>query len=156
VPANPTYLEQLNSRQHQTVEHGVLASHHSGPLEVKLTRRNIPFVKFGGLKFLNAAHVKDLLTMLRFVQNPRDRVAGFRLMQLLPGVGPTSAHRVLDRMHNAVDPIQALMEAPAPPRTGDGWHSFVNAIAQVRAGTEDGRPSLSRSGHGMSAPQTHP
>jgi superfamily I DNA/RNA helicase len=71
---NPTYLEQLNSRQHQTVEHGVLASHHSGPLEVKLTRRNIPFVKFGGLKFLNAAHVKDLLTMLRFVQNPRDRV----------------------------------------------------------------------------------
>jgi superfamily I DNA/RNA helicase len=148
VPANPTYLEQLNSRQHQTVEHGVLASHHSGPLEVKLTRRNIPFVKFGGLKFL--------LTMLRFVQNPRDRVAGFRLMQLLPGVGPTSAQRVLDRMHNAVDPIQALMEAPAPPRTGDGWHSFVNAIAQVRAGTEDGRPSLSRSGHGMSAPQTHP
>ena len=156
MPANPTYLEQLNSRQHQTVEHGVLASHHSGPLEVKLTRRNIPFVKFGGLKFLNAAHVKDLLTMLRFVQNPRDRVAGLRLMQLLPGVGPTSAHRVLDRMHNAVDPIQALMEAPAPPRAGDGWHSFVNAIAQVRAGTEDGRPSLSRSGHGMSAPQTHP
>jgi DNA helicase-2/ATP-dependent DNA helicase PcrA len=77
-------------------------------------------------------------------------------MQLLPGVGPTSAQRVLDRMHNAVDSIQALMEAPAPPRTGDGWHSFVNAIAQVRAGTEDGRPSLSRSGHGMSAPQTHP
>ena len=73
-------------------------SHHSGPLEVELTRRNIPFVKFGGLKFLDAAHVKDLLALLRFVQNPRDRVAGFRLMQLLPGVGPTSAQRVLDRM----------------------------------------------------------
>jgi DNA helicase II / ATP-dependent DNA helicase PcrA len=66
-------------------------SHHSGPLEVELTRRNIPFVKFGGLKFLDAAHVKDLLALLRFVQNPRDRVAGFRLMQLLPGIGPTSA-----------------------------------------------------------------
>ena len=63
-------------------------SHHSGPLEVELTRRNIPFVKFGGLKFLDASHVKDLLALLRFVQNPRDRVAGFRLMQLLPGVGP--------------------------------------------------------------------
>ena len=59
-------------------------SHHSGPLEVELTRRNIPFVKFGGLKFLDASHVKDLLALLRFVQNPRDRVAGFRLMQLLP------------------------------------------------------------------------
>ena len=64
------------------------ASHHSGPLEVELTRRNIPFVKFGGLKFLDSAHVKDMLAALRFAQNPRDRVAGFRLMQLLPGVGP--------------------------------------------------------------------
>ena len=62
-------------------------SHHSGPLEVELTRRNIPFVKFGGLKFLDSAHVKDMLAVLRFAQNPRDRVAGFRLMQLIPGVG---------------------------------------------------------------------
>src|SRR6266446_5380290 len=52
-------------------------SSHSGPLEVELTRRNIPFVKFGGLKFLDAAHVKDMLALLRFVENPRDRVAGF-------------------------------------------------------------------------------
>ena len=56
------------------------ASHHSGPLEVELTRCNIPFVKFGGLKFLDAAHVKDVLALLRFVENPRDRVAGFRVM----------------------------------------------------------------------------
>ncbi|QRM34250.1 ATP-dependent helicase [Microvirga sp. VF16] len=110
-------------------------SHHSGPLEVELTRRNIPFVKFGGLKFLDASHVKDLLALLRFVQNPRDRVAGFRLMQLLPGVGPTSARRVLDRMHDAADPIGALMEAPAPPRAGDEWRSFVDTITQLRAGT---------------------
>ena len=93
-------------------------SHHSGPLEVELTRRNIPFVKFGGLKFLDASHVKDLLALLRFVQNPRDRVAGFRLMQLLPGVGPTSAQRVLDRMHDAADPIGALMEVAGPAPGG--------------------------------------
>src|ERR1019366_5751633 len=71
-------------------------SHHSGPLEVELARRNIPFVKFGGLKFLDTAHVKDLLALLRFVENPRDRVVGFRILQLLPGVGPASAQRVLD------------------------------------------------------------
>ena len=53
-------------------------SHHSGPLEVELTRRNTPFVKFGGLKFLDSAHVKDLLALLRFAQSPRDKVAGFR------------------------------------------------------------------------------
>ena len=66
-------------------------SNHSGHLEVELTRRNIPFVKFGGLKFLESTHVKDLLAMLRFAQNPRDRVSGFRLLQLMPGVGPSSA-----------------------------------------------------------------
>ena len=66
-------------------------SHHSGPLEIELVRRNVPFVKFGGLKFLDAAHVKDVLAMLRFVENPRDQIAGFRLMQILPGVGPNSA-----------------------------------------------------------------
>ena len=63
------------------------ASHHSTSVELELTRRNIPFVKFGGLKFLDTAHVKDLLAVLRFVENPRDRVAGFRVLQLLPGVG---------------------------------------------------------------------
>src|SRR5204862_1640067 len=81
------------------------ASHHSGPLEVELTRRHIPFVKFGGLKFLDAAHVKDLLALLRFVENPRDRVAGFRLMLLIPGVGPATAQRALDHMTPAADPI---------------------------------------------------
>ena len=72
------------------------ASHHSGPLEIELTRRNIPFVKFGGLKFLDAAHVKDVLAVLRFAENPRDRVAGFRVLLLLPGVGPATAERALD------------------------------------------------------------
>jgi ATP-dependent DNA helicase UvrD/PcrA len=66
------------------------ASHHSGSLEVELTRRNIPFVKFGGLNFLEAAHIKDVLAFLRWAQNPRGRVAGFRTIQLLPGVGPKS------------------------------------------------------------------
>ena len=95
------------------------ASHHSGPLEVELTRRNIPFVKFGGLKFLDAAHVKDVLALLRFVENPRDRVAGFRLLQLLPGVGPATAQRVLDHMAEARRSDRGARAAlPAPPRGG--------------------------------------
>ena len=109
-------------------------SHHSGPLEVELTRRNIPFVKFGGLKFLDSAHVKDMLALLRFVQNPRDRVAGFRLMQLIPGVGPTSAQRVLDAMADKPDPLAALSEIPAPPRSGDDWTAFVGALQTIREG----------------------
>ncbi len=110
------------------------ASHHSGPLEIELTRRNIPFVKFGGLKFLDSAHVKDMLAALRFAQNPRDRVAGFRLMQLLPGVGPSTAQKVLDRMDDETSPITALTEIPAPPRSGDDWTSFVETLQAVKSG----------------------
>ena len=81
------------------------ASHHSGPLEVELTRRNIPFVKFGGLKFLEAAHIKDVLAVLRFAENPRDRVAGFRVIQLMPGIGPATAAKALDQIAATADPV---------------------------------------------------
>ncbi|ACK52241.1 UvrD/REP helicase [Methylocella silvestris BL2] len=110
------------------------ASHHSGSLEVELTRRNIPFVKFGGLKFLDAAHIKDILALLRFAENPRDRVAGFRVMLLMPGVGPASAQRALDFMAQASDPIGALADAPAPRRAGEEWRSFVEIVAQLGSG----------------------
>jgi DNA helicase II / ATP-dependent DNA helicase PcrA len=110
------------------------ASHHSGPLEIELTRRNIPFVKFGGLSFLEAAHVKDLLAILRFAENPRDRVSGFRVMQLVPGVGPGSAQRVLDHIMAAAEPLRALSEAPPPPRAGDHWIGFLEMVADLHTG----------------------
>ncbi|MFA5899759.1 MAG: ATP-dependent helicase [Hyphomicrobium sp.] len=111
------------------------ASHHSGPLEVELAQRNIPFVKFGGLKFLDAAHVKDLLAFLRFAENPRDRVAGFRLLQLMPGVGPTTAQRVLDSMAEAASPLDVLSKMPAPSRVDENqWASFLDAVVALNAG----------------------
>jgi len=99
------------------------ASHHSDTLEFELTRRNIPFVKFGGLKFLEAAHVKDVLAALRFAENPRDRVAGFRVTQLVPGIGPANAARILDRLA-APDPA-AMLATYAPPRASAEWKDFV-------------------------------
>ena len=109
-------------------------SHHCGPLEVELTRRNIPFVKYGGLKFLDTAHVRDILALLRFVENPRDGIAGFRLMQLIPGIGPASAREVLDHMMGAADPIRALLDMPSPSRAGVDWGTFVETVASLRAG----------------------
>jgi DNA helicase II / ATP-dependent DNA helicase PcrA len=111
------------------------ASHHSTSVEIELTRRNIPFVKFGGLKFLDTAHVKDLLGLLRFIENPRDRVAGFRVLQLLPGVGPALAQRVLDAMTVQPNPLRALANIPAPPRTGDCWGDFVQTLQTISADT---------------------
>jgi DNA helicase-2/ATP-dependent DNA helicase PcrA len=108
------------------------ASHHSASLEIELTRRNIPFVKFGGLKFLDAAHVKDVLALLRFVENPRDRVAGFRVLHLLPGIGPASAQRILESMAEAADPLTAISELPCPPRAGEDWATFVATVGNLR------------------------
>lgn len=108
-------------------------SSHSGPLEVELTRRNIPYVKFGGLKFLDAAHVKDVMALLRFVENPRDRVVGFRVLQLMPGVGPRSAARVLDHILAAPEPLAALPGAPAPARCGPDWQGFLDLVADLAA-----------------------
>lgn len=115
-------------------------SSHSSTLEVELTRRNIPFLKFGGLKFLDSAHVKDMLAVLRFAQNPRDRGAGFRLLQMLPGIGPKTAGTILDTIASDPEPLLALAEIPPPPKTGEDWASFVRLLAGLRK-TPDGWPS---------------
>jgi DNA helicase II / ATP-dependent DNA helicase PcrA len=114
------------------------ASHHSGPLEIELTRRNIPFVKFGGLKFLEAAHVKDMLACLRFAENPRDRIAGFRVLLLLPGFGPATAARVLDHLASA--DADAIHTFTPPPRVEAAWQPFAD-LARSLARSESGWPA---------------
>ena len=86
------------------------AASHSAELELELTRRNVPFVKFGGLKFLEAAHVKDLLAILRFAENPRDRVAGSRVLELLPGIGEATAESILASLDAASGEAAALAD----------------------------------------------
>ena len=108
------------------------ASSHSAVLELELVRRNIPYVKFGGLKFLEAAHVKDVLAFLRLLENPRDRVAGFRVLQLLPGVGPKTAARLLDTFAST-DPVDAVAAMPAPHGGASEWEEFAAAFRQLRA-----------------------
>ncbi len=107
-------------------------SHHSAALELELTRRNIPFVKFGGLKFLEAAHVKDVLACLRWVENPGDRVAGFRVLQMLPGVGPTTAGRVLDAMDQSTDKAKVLSKFCPPSGASACWPDFVDLVARLQ------------------------
>jgi DNA helicase-2/ATP-dependent DNA helicase PcrA len=104
-------------------------SSHSVQIEAELTRRNVPYVKFGGLKLLDSAHVKDVLSFLRMGRNPRNRVAGFRVLQLIPGIGPRSAGRVLDALDLAPDPLAALEDVAPPARAGADWPGFVAAMA---------------------------
>ena len=114
--------------------HAILfrSSHHSDVLELELTKRSIPFVKYGGLKFLEAAHVKDMLSILRWIDNPRNAVSGFRVLKLVPGFGPGHAKKALDyfeaqnlshqkpgRLRRAAaeqDGLEAILYAPREAR----------------------------------------
>ncbi|HJQ02060.1 MAG TPA: ATP-dependent helicase [Jatrophihabitans sp.] len=99
--------------------------HHSDLLELELTARRIPFVKFGGLKFLEAAHVKDFLATLRLVSNPQDEVAWFRLLRLHDGIGPARARTLLP-----------LLLGDDGPADLDGWLNGIVAAAPAQARTK--------------------
>ncbi|MGN6170953.1 MAG: ATP-dependent helicase [Solirubrobacteraceae bacterium] len=97
-------------------------SHDSALLELELARRHIPFVKYGGLRYLEAAHVKDLIALFRLADNLRDELAWFRILQLLEGVGPATARKALDvLMARDGDVLAAWPQArgrlPAPARS---------------------------------------
>jgi len=114
------------------------AAHHSDVLEVELARRNIPFAKYGGLRFVEAAHVKDVLAFLRILENPFDEVSWFRILQLLVGVGPEYARRIMGELGvggSAVDegptPLSRLIDGPptVPPATAEELDRLRGALA---------------------------
>ncbi len=122
------------------------SSHHSDVLEVQLLRANIPFVKYGGLKFLESAHVKDLLAVLRWADNSRNGIAAFRALQLMGGVGPRSAQRCLEHLAAAAPaPAAAHLEGATPPRgpfaalasfaapaaSGEEWQGFAQLMTAL-------------------------
>ena len=109
------------------------SAHHSDGLELELMRRNIPYVKYGGLKFLEAAHVKDLLGVLRWADNPRNGLAAFRVLQLMPGMGPANAERCLAAVAAGGHALGALADFMPPPAARDGWRHFATLMADLAA-----------------------
>jgi len=110
----------------------IRAAHHSDLLEVELARRDIPFVKYGGLKFLEAAHVKDVLSLLRWAENPRDAVAAFRVLQLLPGVGPGNARRALEHLARGGFALASLRRFRMPSPALQDWPGLCDLLVGLR------------------------
>jgi len=123
----------------QLMDQAVLfrSAHHSDRLELELTRRNIPYVKYGGLKFLEAAHVKDLLAVLRLAENPRDQMAAYRVVQLLSGAGPATAQGAWERLAAADFRIGALADFRPPPAARRDWPKLVELLTGI-APEQDG------------------
>jgi DNA helicase-2/ATP-dependent DNA helicase PcrA len=120
------------------------ASHHSILLEAELARANIPFHKYGGLKFVEAAHVKDLMAFLRLAENPRDMVAGSRILPLLPGIGPTKARHLMDALLEAGGQFKVWLEWQPPAGAAKLWPKFVKLMSELTATSDDLPTQLGR------------
>jgi DNA helicase-2/ATP-dependent DNA helicase PcrA len=107
-------------------------SHHSARLEIELAGRNIPFVKYGGLKFIEAAHVKDLLAILRWAENSRDATAGFRVLQLLPGIGPASAKKAMAHLGDNGFALGELAGFAPPDAALLSWPGLCRMMRRLR------------------------
>ncbi|MBN2217503.1 MAG: ATP-dependent helicase [Pirellulales bacterium] len=107
------------------------ASHHSILLEAELTRREIPFHKYGGLKFIETAHIKDLLAFLRLAENPRDVVAGLRVLPLVPGIGPAKAHALMDMVGGSGEPFAAWKTWRPPEAARAAWPALVELMTSL-------------------------
>ncbi|HNR22980.1 MAG TPA: ATP-dependent helicase [Steroidobacteraceae bacterium] len=107
------------------------SSSHSDLLEVQLSKRKIPFIKYGGLKFLEAAHVKDLLGILRWIDNPRNAMAGFRVLQLLKGMGPANARRALDHLLQQGGSFESLRSFEPPADSAVDWRKLVDLLVTL-------------------------
>ncbi len=130
-----TQTEYLCERILDNLDHGIplreqavlfRTAHHSASLELELTRRRIPYVKYGGLRYLEAAHVKDLLALYRVADNALDAPAWFRLLRLLPGVGPVTARRVVDTLT-----LDASVDTTASHTQGDLIRSQLGEEART-------------------------
>lgn len=108
-------------------------AHSSDRLEVELVRRNIPYVKYGGLKFLESAHVKDVLSVLKWAENPRNQIAAFRVLKLLPGMGPSRAAKCLDYLAMNGHVLSSLADFQPPPATAPDWPAFCTLMASLAA-----------------------
>jgi DNA helicase-2/ATP-dependent DNA helicase PcrA len=109
------------------------AGYMSADLEIELTNRKIPFEKWGGLKFLEAAHVKDVLAFLRILENPRDEVSWYRILLLLPGIGDATARAAIDTMATAAWESTAFGRYNPPPRARAAHAALVELLDSLRS-----------------------
>ncbi|MFH5804925.1 ATP-dependent helicase [Alienimonas sp. DA493] len=113
------------------------ASHHSLALELELQKRDVPFKKFGGLRFLETAHVKDLLAFLRLAENPRDEISALRCLLLLPGVGRSRAAKAVAALRESGGDFGSWKALAAPGGGVAEWKAFVELMPRLAANRED-------------------
>ncbi len=151
---NEYVIDQILERREKGValkQQAVLfrASHHSMALEAELGRRNVPFVKYGGLRFLETAHVKDLISFLRLAENPMDTVAGFRVLVLLPSIGQAKATSLMDTLRDAGGNFDEWTKWTPPSALRDLWPQLVQLLQRLEKRTKDDDAGVSTDLHAI-------
>lgn len=113
------------------------AQHHSMALEMELSRRHVPFRKYGGLRFVEMAHIKDLAAFLRLAENPRDSMAALRVLGLIPGIGPKIAARLHDRLVESGCDFEAWVGMEVPEQSRETWRTVVSLMRSLTGTTAD-------------------
>jgi DNA helicase-2/ATP-dependent DNA helicase PcrA len=113
------------------------ASHNSDALEVELARRNIPFVKWGGLRFLEAAHIKDLLSFLRILENRHDELSWMRVLQMFDGVGPGRARQAIVHLETSPDAAGGLRSWKAPAAARERVNGLALLLEELAGPTTE-------------------
>lgn len=111
----------------------VRAAYMSADLEIELSNRKIPFEKWGGLKFLEAAHVKDVLAFLRVLENPRDEVSWYRILMLMPGIGDVTARAMMESMAERSWDPNAFAQFTPPARAAEAHRNLAGLLRRLRA-----------------------
>ncbi|MEC4890173.1 MAG: ATP-dependent helicase [Nitrospira sp.] len=114
------------------------SSFHSFDLEIELSRKGLPFIKRGGVKFIETAHVKDLLAHVRVIANPLDTVSWNRVLMLVEGVGPKKAHDLLAAIVKTGQPFDVLRGVSG--RSGPGLKNLANTLESL-SGADDRSPA---------------
>jgi DNA helicase-2/ATP-dependent DNA helicase PcrA len=117
------------------------AGYMSADLEIELANRNIPFEKWGGLKFLEAAHVKDVVAFLRVIENPRDEVSWYRILMLLPGIGDTTARALMASMAERGWDADALTHWTPPIRAREAHQALSRLVRRLRGTVKGAGPA---------------
>ena len=117
------------------------AGYQSADLEIELANRKIPFEKWGGLKFLEAAHVKDVVAFLRIIDNPRDEVSWYRVLMLMPGIGDQTAKGIMAAMAERGWDADALTHWTPPPRARDAHKLLSQLLRRLRGETRADAPA---------------
>lgn len=104
---------------------------HSDVLEVELAKRKIPFVKYGGLRFLEASHVKDMMAVLRWADNPRNTLAAFRVLQILPGMGPGNARKAIEHLESQAFAFAAMQTFTPPQPASVDWIKLTTLMRDL-------------------------